>query len=67
MYIDKVSNVSITNNVFFNAKKFIVYVQEVVDHYNFDGNLLIGARKREHQTEMVQDVAAYEQYNTIPF
>ena len=45
-YIDKSSNVTITNNVFYDARKFLVYV-ETVSHYAFEQNLLIGARKRD--------------------
>lgn len=46
-FIKKVSNVSINNNLFFYARKFLVYVEEVLGEYNFTNNLLIGARKRD--------------------
>jgi hypothetical protein len=39
-------NITFNNNVFFWARKFLVYVEKV-DKYNFTNNLLIGARKRD--------------------
>jgi len=39
--------VNIDNNVYFWARKFLVYVEEIISDYNFTNNLLIGARKRD--------------------
>ena len=46
-FIKQVSNVSINNNVFFLARKYLVYVEEIISQYNFTNNLLIGARRRD--------------------
>ena len=71
MFMDKFTNVTITNNVFFWARKFLVYVEEAISDYKFEENLLIGARKRDEldlsETKMVDDVACYEQYVAIDF
>lgn len=71
MFIDDVENLEINNNVFFWARKFLVYVEEVFDKYTFTNNLLVGARKRDEvdvtETKMVDDVACYEQYVAIDF
>ncbi len=68
----QISNVHFNNNVFFWARKFLVYVEEVNGKYNFTNNLLVGARKRDEvnytaATMMVDDVAAYEHYFTVDF
>ena len=47
MLIDNVAGVHIENNVMFWARKFIVYVEEVIANYTFIDNLLIGAKKRD--------------------
>ena len=71
MFMDKFTNVTITDNVFFWARKFLVYVEEAISDYTFEENLLIGARKRDEvdlsESKMVDDVACYEQYVTIDF
>jgi hypothetical protein len=70
-YIDFATNLTFNNNVFFYARKFLLLVYHV-KNYNFTNNLLIGARKRDeidylYETQMVDDVACYEQYIPIDF
>jgi hypothetical protein len=70
MFIGNVANLEINNNVFFWAKKFLVYVEETLHDYKFTNNLLVGALKRpEYDTSnnLVDDVAAYEQYFSVDF
>lgn len=71
MFMDKFTNVTITDNVFFWARKFLVYVEQAFSDYTFEDNLLIGARKRDEvdvsESLMVDDVACYEHYMTIDF
>lgn len=45
MWITKATNLKVDNNVFYEAKKFLVYV-EFVDNYTFTNNLLVGAKRR---------------------
>lgn len=70
MYLDQNMNLTIDNNLFFKAKKFLVYVENVLSKYSFTNNLLIGALDRENfptGTGLVDDVACYEQYIPINF
>lgn len=70
MFMDDNTNITMTNNVIFSARKFLVYVEDVFSHYTFTKNLLIGARKRDQvdsSTKLVDDVACYEQYFSIDF
>ena len=46
LYIDDSSHMTFDNNMFFRAKKFIVYVENVISDYHFTNNVLIGALKR---------------------
>lgn len=45
MWIANTTNIKVHNNVFHNAKKFLLY-SEYVDNYTITNNLLIGARAR---------------------
>ena len=72
VFIKNVANVSITNNVFFKARRFLVYVEEVLSQYNFEDNVMVGAEKRSElgdlsQFGMTDDVACYEQFIPIKF
>ena len=61
----------LTNNIFFQARKFLVYTGAVFTGYTFTRNLLVGALEREDYltdgTGMVDDVACYEQYVPIDY
>ena len=46
MNIENVADLEIHNNVFFWAKKFLVYAGVILHDYSFTNNLLIGALKR---------------------
>ncbi len=45
MWIANTTNIRIDNNVFHNAKKFLIYA-EYVNNYTVTNNLLIGAKRR---------------------
>ena len=68
-YIKQSENIKINNNVFYWARKFLVYAEDIISKYEFTNNLMIGARKREEVTEefFVDDVACYEQYTPIAY
>lgn len=63
MYIDDSMNISVNNNVMFWARKFIVYVEDIISDYNFTNNLMIGARKRDEvdlsKSMLVDDISCY--------
>ena len=64
------ANVSIHNNVLFWARKFIVYVEDILSNYNFTNNFMVGARKRDEVNSasmLHDDVACYEQYHKIDY
>lgn len=71
-YIDLSSNVTFDNNVFYYARKFLVYVLRA-NNYTFTNNLLAHALKRSELnealilTKLPDDVACYEQYIPINF
>ena len=44
--MEESSNIMMNNNVFYWARKFLVYAEDIISDYNFTDNLLIGARKR---------------------
>ena len=57
-----------SNNVFFKAEKFLVYVGKVNKNYHFVDNFLVGAHKRDITEEFfVDDVACYEQFVAIDY
>ncbi len=72
MWVANTTNIKIDNNVFYYAKKFLLYA-EFVNNYTVTNNLLIGARARPElleiltQTFMVDDVSCYEQYTPINY
>ena len=63
MFIDDIANVSITNNIFHDGRKFTVYVEDILSDYTFENNVLIGTRKRDEvsfsASGLVDDTAAY--------
>ena len=46
MWIANTTNIKVDNNVFHNAKKFLIFAQ-YVNNYTVTNNLLIGARARD--------------------
>lgn len=67
MRLENNANVTVDNNVFYLAKKFIVSVEGQQD-YKFTNNLLIGALVRPTQIGalMADDMACYHQYVALP-
>lgn len=45
MWVANTKNIKIDNNVFYLAKKFLIYA-EFVNNYTVTNNLLVGARLR---------------------
>jgi hypothetical protein len=70
-FFDDISDLTVNNNVFYLAKKYITYVHKVNHRYSYMNNLLIGAQKRaDISTESgkdFEDTAAYEQYVSLPY
>jgi len=64
MKLNNIYDVSITNNVFFNARKYHVFALKTYS-LNFTGNLLIGVTKRPTSVfkELIGCYASYEAVN----
>lgn len=64
MKVQKINNVTISNNVFFNAKKYHVLALKVFA-FTFTHNLLIGVTKRStiNTPQLVGCFASYEVVN----
>jgi hypothetical protein len=53
VWLSNVNNLKFDNNVFYAAKKFLVYA-EYTNNYTFINNLLVGAKKRPELAEILK-------------
>jgi len=63
--MDQSSNITFNNNVFYKARKFLVFAY-YIKNYTFTNNLLIYAHRREelnlNGTMNADEATCYEQY-----
>lgn len=64
--LDSSANVTVTNNVFFKARKYIVAAISMLD-YKFTNNLMIGAQSRPNMAGAKDNIACYFQWKGIDF